>query len=48
MVEGLLTRKEYDSMYTREVDTWTKQWDQYKSEILDQIKRERAIKKTFA
>jgi hypothetical protein len=38
LIDGLLTRKEYDSMYTREVSVWTKQWDKYKSDMLKDIK----------
>lgn len=44
MIDGLITRKEYDAIYTNEVSQWSKQWDKYKSNVLEQIKVERIYK----
>ena len=47
MIDGLLTRKEYDSIYTKEVNVWTKQWDKYKSNTLQSLKKELTSKKAL-
>ncbi|KAL4498514.1 hypothetical protein ABPG72_019632 [Tetrahymena utriculariae] len=47
MIDGLITRKEYDAIYTTQVSKWSKQWDKYKSNVLEQIKVERIYKNSL-